>query len=172
MWFLNGGIHCCENPHQEEWADIKTFLDVNESPVWRCLLNAQGKPSFLFLLSWSLCSYCSNAAIHILQAGNSSNVKAFLGFLFHRVTSLYSVTLTHNHTPSIHALSGLICFAFLSALCNIPHVQGGRVVVRCCWSLQPVETVHTGWQICHEGVEVLGWLVLLSGLSIVFNTST
>lgn len=51
-------------------------------------------PLFLSLLN------CRNAVIHILQAGNSSNVKACLGFLFQQVPTLrYTHTQTHTTHP-------------------------------------------------------------------------
>lgn len=110
-----------------------------------------------------LSSNWRNTVIHILQAGNSTNVKACLGFLFHSVpTLLHSHTYTQTYVQILTVLLSLLCFGAFPTF----KEEGWWGVADCSsWS----GTLHTGWQICHEGVEVQIRPVLLSG-RLLFST--
>lgn len=145
-------------------SNLLLILTVSLKPVLKCLSNTQRAnlpsssvfPSLLLSLTEETQRYTS-------YRQEIPPCKSLPGLPL-------SVSSSSLHTKRTCTLSSYPLHSPLSSVTFPMYGEEGRWGVAECSSQS--ETLHTGWQLCHEGEEVLSWPVLLSGLRIVFNTSS
>lgn len=122
MCFLNRELFCREK-NGLLWLRLKPALDLNIKPG-TCLENVSQTS-----LPPPLCPLA--VAIHILQPGNSSNVKVCLGFLFQLGSCSSRLRYTQTHMLYMHTHTHTLG-SYLCPLYDIPHVKedgGGEVLL-------------------------------------------